>query len=160
MEMDWSALHKILSDTTRRSILELLSERAELNYSEIMTVLQITNTGRLNYHLKALGDLISKDREGRYQLTQKGRLATNLLKTFPERTPISRSFLRTIVSILLILIGAPMVAGVLGFAAFLFAVSAGVTLFLILTLSAFFVAGLVLIVLGLSTYRNRILHSL
>ncbi|MCL5067038.1 MAG: helix-turn-helix domain-containing protein [Thaumarchaeota archaeon] len=58
MGTDWSSLHKLLSDTTRRSILELLAQKEEgLIYTEIMTVLRITNTGRLNYHLKALGIL-------------------------------------------------------------------------------------------------------
>jgi hypothetical protein len=34
-----------------------------------------------------LGDLVSKDDEGRYRLTERGQLAVNLLKTFPERVP-------------------------------------------------------------------------
>ena len=41
-EVDWSSLHKILSDSTRRSILELVSEKQELSYTDIMTLLQIT----------------------------------------------------------------------------------------------------------------------
>jgi DNA-binding transcriptional ArsR family regulator len=86
-EVDWSSLHKILSDTTRRSILELLAEKGSLGYTEILTLLHVTNTGRLNYHLKALGDLISKDGEGKYRLTERGQLAVNLLKAFPERVP-------------------------------------------------------------------------
>jgi hypothetical protein len=35
----------------------LLDEKEALGYTEIMTVLGVTNTGRLNYHLKVLGDL-------------------------------------------------------------------------------------------------------
>ena len=73
MEADWASLHKILSDTTRRSILELLAEKGSLTYTDLMTLLQITNTGRLNYHLKQLGGLISKDEGGRYRLTEQGR---------------------------------------------------------------------------------------
>jgi hypothetical protein len=86
-EVDWSSLHKILSDTTRRSILELLTEKEAVSYTEIMALLQVTNTGRLNYHLKALGNLISKDDQGKYHLTERGKLAVDLLKTFPERAP-------------------------------------------------------------------------
>ena len=89
-EVEWSSLHKILSDTTRRSVLELLSERQALSYTEIMTLLQVTNTGRLNYHLKALGNLISKDEEGKYHLTERGQLAVSLLRTFPERAPAEK----------------------------------------------------------------------
>jgi len=88
-EVDWSSLHKILSDVTRRNILELLAEKeGGLSYTEIMALLRITNTGRLNYHLKALSVLVSKDDQGRYRLTERGKLAANLLKTFPERVPL------------------------------------------------------------------------
>jgi len=54
-EVDWSSLHKILSGTTRRSILELLAEKEAFGYTEIMTVLRVTNTGRLNYPSESAG---------------------------------------------------------------------------------------------------------
>jgi len=106
-EVDWSSLHKTLSDTTRRSILELLAEKESLGYTEIMTLLVVTNTGRLNYHLKALGSLISKDSEGKYRLTERGRLAASLLKTFPERVPVENKqpALKVAVAVVLILVG-------------------------------------------------------
>ncbi len=84
-DVDWSSLHKIIGDTTRRNIVELLAEKESLSYTEIMALLEITNTGRLNYHLKALGTLISKDDQGKYHLTERGKLAVNLFQTFPER---------------------------------------------------------------------------
>lgn len=87
-EVDWSSLHKTLSDNTRKSILELLKENDALTYTEIMAVLKITNTGRLNYHLRALNGLISKDDQGKYHLTEKGQLAVNLLATFPKRARV------------------------------------------------------------------------
>lgn len=107
LEVDWKSLHKTLSDETRRSILELLAEKGALNYTEIMTVLQITNTGRLNYHLKALANLISKDDEGKYRLTEQGRLAASLVGTFPERvTPEKKqSALKVVVAVVLLLVG-------------------------------------------------------
>jgi hypothetical protein len=107
-DVDWSSLHKILSDTTRRSILELVAEKQALSYTEMMTLLQITNTGRLNYHLKALGDLVSKDGEGRYRLTERGQLAVSLLRTFPERAPVEKkslSALKVTTVVVLVLIG-------------------------------------------------------
>lgn len=112
MEVDWASLHKILSDTTRRSILGVLAEREALGYTEMMTLLQITNTGRLNYHLKALGNLISKDDSGKYHLTEQGRQAASLLKTFPERVPPERklSALKAITAVGLILIGVIIIA--------------------------------------------------
>ncbi|MGA2682825.1 MAG: winged helix-turn-helix domain-containing protein [Candidatus Bathyarchaeia archaeon] len=107
-EVDWSSLHKILSDTTRRSILELLAEKEAIGYTEIMALLQITNTGRLNYHLKALKGLVSKDDQGKYRLTEKGQLAVNLLRTFPERIQAEKkqhSALKIAVAVVLILAG-------------------------------------------------------
>ena len=53
-----------------------------------MSILRITNTGRLNYHLKALNGLLSKDDQGKYHLTERGQLAVNLLQTFPERARV------------------------------------------------------------------------
>jgi hypothetical protein len=113
-EPDWSSLHKILTDTTRRSILELLSEKQTLSYTEIMTLLQVTNTGRLNYHLKALGNLVSKDDDGKYRLTERGQLAVSLLKTFPERAPEEKklSMLKVTVAIVLILVGILLISNV------------------------------------------------
>lgn len=111
-EVDWSSLHKVLSETTRRNILELLAEKEALGYTEIMALLQITNTGRLNYHLKALGGLISKDDQGRYHLSERGQLAVNLLHTFPERVPAEKtrqSALKIAVAAVLILLGIPLI---------------------------------------------------
>ena len=108
-EVDWSSLHKILSDTTRRSILELLAEKEALSYTEIMALLHVTNTGRLNYHLKALGALISKDDQGKYHLTERGKLAANLLQTFPEKATIEKkkhlSGLKIAVAVVLLIVG-------------------------------------------------------
>ena len=107
-ELNWSSLHKILSDTTRRSILELLAEKESLSYTEVMAILQVTNTGRLNYHLKALGGLVSKDDQGRYHLTEKGHAAVNLLRAFPERISVENSLARTlkiVIAAVLILAG-------------------------------------------------------
>ena len=114
METDWASLHKILSDTTRRSILELLAEKESLTYTDMMTLLQITNTGRLNYHLKALGSLISKDEGGRYRLTEQGRQAADLLRTFPERVPPEKkpTGVKIATAVVLILIGVILIASI------------------------------------------------
>ena len=107
-EVDWSSLHKILNDVTRRSILELLAEKEALSYTELMTLLQVTNTGRLNYHLKALGTLVSKDNQGKYYLTERGQLAVNLLQTLPQKAPVEKkqqSALKIVTAAVLILVG-------------------------------------------------------
>ncbi len=68
-----------MKDPTRRRILDLLAEKGTLSYVEILNALEIEHTGKLNYHLKLLGDLIGKDEAGRYILTEKGRLGTQIL---------------------------------------------------------------------------------
>jgi len=80
---DLSRLHKILKDNTRTKILEVLEQKAPLTYGELLEQSGITNTGRLNYHLKVLGDLVSKDGQtGKYGLSEKGRLAIDFLGKF------------------------------------------------------------------------------
>ncbi len=84
MGIDYSFLHKVLKDPTRRDILLHLSS-GQLTYMELMNLSKISNTGRFNYHLKALGDLIEKTDTGKYRLTERGRLAVQLLETFPKK---------------------------------------------------------------------------
>jgi len=86
MGIDHSFLHKTLKDPTRRDILHYLNSKEPLTYKELMTLSKVTNTGRFNYHLKALGDLIEKMNDGRYRLTERGRLAVQLLENVPEKT--------------------------------------------------------------------------
>jgi hypothetical protein len=76
-----------------------------------MSILRVTNTGRLNYHLKALNGLISKDDQGKYHLTERGQLAVNLLQTFPKKVQaenvlfIKKRSLKVALAAILMLIG-------------------------------------------------------
>jgi DNA-binding transcriptional ArsR family regulator len=79
-----ASLHKILKDETRRKILLLLSEKGALSYTDLMEAMGFATTGLLNYHLKVLSDLLSKNENGQYTLTEKGKLASRLLLEFPE----------------------------------------------------------------------------
>ncbi|MCW4005308.1 MAG: winged helix-turn-helix domain-containing protein [Candidatus Bathyarchaeota archaeon] len=78
-------LYKILKDETRRKIVLLINEKQALSHTELINQLGFLTTGRLNYHLKQLNDLLTKDAEGRYTLTEKGKLATRLLIEFPDQ---------------------------------------------------------------------------
>jgi hypothetical protein len=49
-----------------------------------MDATKTSSTGQLNYHLKVLGDLLTKNKAGQYLLTEKGKLASKLLLEFPE----------------------------------------------------------------------------
>ncbi len=80
METDYSFLHKILKDSTRRDILRYLNDRP-LSYMELMNLSKITNTGKLNYHLKVLGELIQKTADDKYSLTDRDVLPSNCLRS-------------------------------------------------------------------------------
>jgi predicted transcriptional regulator len=79
-----ASLHKVLKDETRRKIILLLSDKGSLSYVDLMKELHITSTGKINYHLKILSDLLAKNEAGQYTLTEKGKLASRLLLEFPE----------------------------------------------------------------------------
>jgi hypothetical protein len=84
MSSNISDLHKILKDETRRKAIILLHERGNLSYVDLMKSLEIANTGKMNYHIRVLGDLLTKTDEGKYVLTEKGKLASRLTLEFPE----------------------------------------------------------------------------
>ena len=67
-------LHKILKDQTRRNIILLLNNKTSLTYTELMEEMGFTTTGLLNYHLKALGDLVAKNELGSIRSLKKARL--------------------------------------------------------------------------------------
>ena len=56
-----NSLHKILKDEIRRKVILTLDEKGSATYTELMESLGIVSTGTLNYHLKALGDLLEKE---------------------------------------------------------------------------------------------------
>jgi hypothetical protein len=85
MKNGGASLYNILKDETRRKMIHLLNEKGHLSYTDFMRELEISNTGRLNYHLKVLNDLILKREDGQYALSEKGKLALFLLLEFPEK---------------------------------------------------------------------------
>jgi F0F1-type ATP synthase assembly protein I len=99
MSSGLESLHKVLKDEKRRKIITLLNEKESLSYTELMNMLEISSTGKLNYHLKILNELIIKKEDGLYVLTEKGKLAVHLLQEFGERksqsqieAPFSRGY--------------------------------------------------------------------
>jgi hypothetical protein len=85
MSVDFSSLNNVLKHPIRRRIVVALSERENMSYVDLMNLVEATNTGKFNYHLKILGDLIEKNQDGKYVLTEKGRLAAQFLQKFPEK---------------------------------------------------------------------------
>jgi|GEM_PF-689974 hypothetical protein len=84
-----ASLYKILKDNTRQKIIVLINENGSLSYTDLIEKLEVVSTGLLNYHLKVLGDLLSKNDEGQYTLSERGRLASQLLEEFPEQENLS-----------------------------------------------------------------------
>jgi hypothetical protein len=94
LSVDLPHLHGILKDKTRASILEHLEQRGKLSYVELQNLLQVPHTGKLNYDMKVLGDLISKDENGQYGLSEKGRVAVALLGKFQTKSESSAAALK------------------------------------------------------------------
>jgi hypothetical protein len=69
-----------------------------------------------------LGTLISKDDQGKYHLTERGKLAVNLLRTFPERATVERkkhhSVLRIVAAAVLLLVGILLISSAVGLFAY------------------------------------------
>jgi hypothetical protein len=78
-----ASLHKILKDESRRNIILLLNEKGSLSYTKLLDASETGSTGLLNYQLKVLGDLLTKNEAGQYVLSEKGKLAYRLLEEFP-----------------------------------------------------------------------------
>ena len=79
MNDETSRINKILANSIRQEILELINKRGKISYVDIRKELGRMDTGKLNYHLKILGDLISKDlANGKYALTDKGIAALKM----------------------------------------------------------------------------------
>jgi predicted transcriptional regulator len=87
LDVDFESLIDVLKHPVRRKIILALFERGNLSYVDLMNFVGVSNTGKFNYHLKILGDLIEKDQNGRYILTEKGQIAAQLLQKFPEKKP-------------------------------------------------------------------------
>ena len=84
MANEIGSFHSILKNKTRRQIVRLLNEKGNLSYTGLLDELGSSSTGQLNYHLKVLGDLVSKGQDGSYHLTEKGNVAFQFLEAVPK----------------------------------------------------------------------------
>lgn len=88
------SFHSVLKDRTRRDIIHLLNEKGSLCYTDLLENLQVVSTGLLNYHLKVLGNIVLKNDKGEYVLSEKGKLALQLLGDLPEEEGILKKMHR------------------------------------------------------------------
>jgi hypothetical protein len=85
MSVDIDSFQKVLNHPIRRKVILTLRQSGSLSYMDLMGAVEASNTGKFNYHLKILADLIQKDSDGKYLLTEKGQLAAQFLLTFKEK---------------------------------------------------------------------------
>ena len=85
-----ASLYKILKDESRRNIILLVNEKNSVSYTELLDATETGSTGLLNYHLKVLSDLLTKNESGQYIFTEKGKLASRLLLEFPEENRVGK----------------------------------------------------------------------
>lgn len=78
------SLFKILSHPIRSRIIEAVYENGELSYTDILGILRI-DTGQLNFHLRNMAGLYSRDENGNYRLTDKGKFAYYILREVKKR---------------------------------------------------------------------------
>ncbi|MEA1993222.1 MAG: helix-turn-helix domain-containing protein [Euryarchaeota archaeon] len=72
-----------LNHPIRRRIIELLA-REHMQYTHILEELDLS-TGKLNFHLKKLEGLITKNEKGAYRLTEEGLRAFSILRQVPRK---------------------------------------------------------------------------
>jgi hypothetical protein len=85
MDVDLESFRDVLKHPIRRKVILALSQTESLSYTDLMGATGSANTGKFNYHLKILADLIQKDESGKYRLTGKGQLAAQFLQAFKEK---------------------------------------------------------------------------
>lgn len=85
MGVNWESFHDVFKHPIRRKIILTLNGRQKFSYMDLMLAVEATNTGKFNYHLRVLADLIQKDEASRYELTEKGKLAVQFLTAFKEK---------------------------------------------------------------------------
>ena len=83
-EETYSTIFTSLKHPVRRKILRMLSEKPR-NFSEMLEALRISSS-HLTYHLENLGELVSKTKNGKYNLSKFGEAAVETMSRV-EETP-------------------------------------------------------------------------
>ena len=89
-EDTYNIIFKAMQHPIRRRILRTLSE-APSTYTEIQRTLNIDN-GLLNYHLDNMRDLLTKNEEEKYTLSEFGKATINLVRGVEEPTNRASSY--------------------------------------------------------------------
>jgi DNA-binding transcriptional ArsR family regulator len=74
-----NAILSALKHPIRRQIIELLREKNTLLYNELLKLINISNHGKLGFHMRALKGLVEREPStNKYHLTERGLLAGEL----------------------------------------------------------------------------------
>jgi len=74
---DLSHVYSMLSHPIRRKIIELVAEN-DVSFTELMQELGLNETGTLTFHLRQMERALEKTSDGKYRLSELGRIAHSL----------------------------------------------------------------------------------
>lgn len=77
---DYDEIFAALRHPVRRQILLLLEDKGEASFTEIQSVLGLSDTGLVSYHLKELTPLVEQSRRGKYCLSEVGQASVTLFR--------------------------------------------------------------------------------
>jgi len=73
-----------LKHPIRRQMLRELSKKGAVSFSDLMRLVKLVDTGTFGFHLKALEALIKQNGEGKYCLSELGKVAHQLIAFIEE----------------------------------------------------------------------------
>jgi uncharacterized RDD family membrane protein YckC len=82
LAIDEDSVSKILSviaHPLRREILNLISEKGECSFTDLLNALQV-DTGKLSFHLRSLTAFVEQTSNGKYKLSRTGENAVRLIR--------------------------------------------------------------------------------
>lgn len=82
-EQDASDIINSLNHEIRRGILALISSSGPTSYTQLLEHFTLS-TGKLNYHLKLLKELVEKNENGLYLVSERGKIAMQILNVLNE----------------------------------------------------------------------------
>ncbi len=92
-EETYSLILSALKHPLRRKILRMLYDKPR-SFSEILEVLSI-DSGHLNYHIKSMGDIVTRTEDGKYTLSSVGLAAIELVGKVEEQDKSTEARKRT-----------------------------------------------------------------
>jgi CheY-like chemotaxis protein len=78
----------ILSNPIRREIIRFIHQNDKTSFTSIFNNLEMDDSSKLSFHLRKLSSekIISKDKEKKYSLRRRGRIAANILKQMENKS--------------------------------------------------------------------------